>query len=188
MANLTFSNNIKLSDFTLSSKSPQYSNQSWTGAVIQRSTGVQWYTFNFTLNFNQRDRQEVLAFIAEYSQGKLFTIPLGHLSTYKGKQSGAVSSKNDVRRGVYKFTTASAQQLEVGTMIQFGNHKKIYQIVANTGTEVSIFPALQANVQANETVFYNGLVIEARLDVDNDFQMPVTNLVAITFKCTEVVC
>ncbi len=26
------------------------------------------------------------------------------------------------------------------------------------------------------------LPIEARLDVDNDFQMPVTNLVAITFE------
>lgn len=187
MANITFSSKIKLSDFTLSSQSPQYSNQSWTGARIQRSTGVQWYTFNFTLNFNQRDRGEVLAFIAEHSQGKPFRMPLGYMSQYMGTQTGAVSVKNSVNRGVYKFTTNTTQHLEVGTMIQFSNHKKLYQIVANTGNDVSIFPALQANIQASETVFYNGLVIEAVLDVDNDYQLPVTNLVAVQFKCTEVV-
>lgn len=187
MANITFSPAIKLSDFTLSSSSPQYSNQTWTGARIQRSTGVQWYTFNFTLNFNQSDRLEVLAFISQYSQGKPFTIPLGHMSKYSGKQTGAVSVKNTVQRGVYKFSTNTSQQLEVGAMIQFANHKKLYQIVANTGSEISIFPALQATIQSNETVFYNGLVIEAVLDVDNEYKLPITNLISLQFKCTEVV-
>lgn len=187
MALLTFSKNIKISDFTLQSKSPQYSNQSWTGQVIQRSTGVQWYTFNFTLNFNQRERIEVQSFIAQYQQGKPFTISLGHMATYNGKQKNPVYVKSPVAKGIYKFTTTASQVLEVGAMIQFGNHKKLYSVVANNGTTISIFPALQANIQANEPVLYNGLVIEAILDVDNDYQMPVTNAVSMKFKCTEVV-
>ncbi|MCC1903060.1 hypothetical protein KSI20_24790, partial [Salmonella enterica subsp. enterica serovar Indiana] len=79
------------------------------------------------------------------------------------------------------------QTLEVGAMIQFANHKKLYTVVQNTGSELSLFPALQANVQLGETIFYNGIVIEGTLAPDNDYQMPVTNLVQMQFKCHEVV-
>lgn len=186
MAQLTFKN-VSISDFTLQDQSPQYSNQSWTGALIQRSTGVQWYDYQFTLSFNQKDRLEVLAFLAQYRQGKPFQMSMGHLSQYNGSQSGTVTSKVAVNRGLYKVQTNLPQTLEVGAMIQFANHKKLYTVVQNTGTELSLFPALQANVQLGETIFYNGLVIEGTLAPDNEYQMPVTNLVQMQFKCHEVV-
>lgn len=187
MAQITFTNNIKISDFTLVDKSPQYSNQSWTGALIQRSSGVQWYEYQCTLSFNVRNRGEVQKFIAEYRQGKPFSMSMGHLSKYTGLESKALSVQSTVQRGVYKFKTAQTQVLEVGTMIQFTNHKKIYTIVANTGNEISIFPALQGVIQTGEAIVYNGIAIEAVLSPDNDYQLPSTNLIQIQLKCSEVV-
>ncbi|MDA8518961.1 hypothetical protein [Citrobacter sp. Igbk 16] len=186
MAQITFKN-VSISDFTLVDKSPQYSNKSWTGALIQRSTGVQWYEYQFTLSFNQSARNEVQQFLALHRQGKPFTMSMGHLSIYNGSQSGTVTSKANYQRGVYKVESNQAQTLEVGSMIQFANHKKLYTIVANTGSVLSLFPALQANVQIGETIFYNGLVIEGTLMPDNNYEMPVSNLVQMQFKCNEVI-
>ncbi|EHH7573711.1 hypothetical protein P3031_004805 [Escherichia coli] len=112
---------------------------------------------------------------------------MGHFSKYLGKQTGALAVKSAVSKGVYKFQTTAANKLEVGTMIQFANHKKLYSVIANDGTIVSIFPALQANIQANETVNYNALIIEGTLLPDNDYQVTSTNIMQIQFKCQEVV-
>lgn len=187
MAQITFSTNTKISDYTLANKSPQYSNQAWTGAVIQRSSGVQWYEFQFTLSFNIVDRGEVMAFFAEYRQGKPFTMSMGHLSKYNGTETKSLSVQTTVQRGVYKVKTTQTQSLEVGSMIQFVNHKKLYTVMANTGTELSLFPQLQGTVQAGEAIIYNGLVIEGVLSPDNEYQIPSTNLVQIQLKGNEVI-
>lgn len=187
MAQITFTRNIKVSDFTLIDNSPQYSNQSWTGQVLQRSTGVQWYSTQFTVSFNQDQRGEVQNFIAQYRQGKPFQFSMGFLSQYRGKESKALSVGSTVQRGIYKFTTAQSQVLEVGSMIQFTNHKKLYTITQNTGTEISIFPALQGVIQGGEAIIYNGLVIECTLSPDNDYQIPSSNLIQMQFKCNEVI-
>ncbi|EEY3971021.1 hypothetical protein EEA49_22770 [Escherichia coli] len=184
---ITFSTGIKLTDFTLVDKSPQYSNKSWTGQIIQRSTGVQYYEFSFVLNFNKDLYPEVNKFISLYKQGRPFQMSMGHFSKYLGKQTGALAVKSAVSKGVYKFQTTAANKLEVGTMIQFANHKKLYSVIANDGTTVSIFPALQANIQANETVNYNALIIEGTLLPDNDYQVTSTNIMQIQFKCQEVI-
>lgn len=184
---INFSTNIKITDFELNDKTPQYSNKSWTGAIIQRSTGVQWYEYSFKLNFNKEDILEVNSFIAQYKQGKPFQISMGHLSKYHGKQTGALAVKAAVKKGIYKFQTTAANKLEVGAMIQFNNHKKLYSVIANDGTNVSIFPPLQANIQANEAVNYNALVVEGVLLTDNDYRVTSTNIMQIQFKFQEVV-
>ncbi|EFN8906165.1 hypothetical protein D6912_15570, partial [Escherichia coli] len=161
--------------------------KSWTGQIIQRSTGVQYYEFSFVLNFNKDLYPEVNKFISLYKQGRPFQMSMGHFSKYLGKQTGALAVKSAVQKGVYKFLTTAANKLEVGTMIQFANHKKLYSVIANDGTTVSIFPALQANIQANETVNYNALIIEGTLLPDNDYQVTSTNIMQIQFKCQEVV-
>ncbi|WP_419058929.1 hypothetical protein [Kluyvera georgiana] len=187
MAKVTFSSKVQISDFTLTSTEPKYTNQSWTGARIIRSTGIQYYTGQFTLNFNQADRLEVMKFIAQYSQGASFQFPLGHLGTYPGSYTGAISVGAAVARGISQFTTASTQALEIGTLIQFTNHKKLYRVIANTGTQITVFPSLQASIQLGENVFYDSLVIEMQFDDDNDFALPITNYATMTFKATEVV-
>lgn len=184
---ITFSTGIKVSDFTLIDKAPQYSNTTWTGALIQRSTGVQWFEYQFALNFNPSDLLEVQSFIAQYQQGKAFEMSMGHLSQYRGKQTGALAVKTAVSRGIYKFQTTATNKLEIGSLIQFRNHKKLYKVIANDGTNVSIFPALQANIQANEAVQYNALLIEGTLLPDNEYQITSTNIMKVQFKCKEVV-
>lgn len=45
-----FTKNIKIGDFTLLSQEPRDSSRSWSGSQIQRSTVIQYYEIQFTLN------------------------------------------------------------------------------------------------------------------------------------------
>ncbi|MFS7195482.1 hypothetical protein AB6866_04795 [Rahnella inusitata] len=179
----TFSNKIKVSNFTLKSVEPAYSNQTWTGQRIIRSTGIQYYKLNFTLNFNIKDRAEVDNFLALYSQGKSFQLPLGHLSTYQGIQTGGLVASTAAAKGSRVITATNT--MGVGELLQFTNHKKIYRIIDRTATSLTLFPALQNTVQATETIFYNNLVIEAVLDPDNDYSMNIENVTSIQLKAME---
>lgn len=136
------------------------------------------------MTFNTKDRSEVLAFIGEYGQGKAFEMQLGHLSTYVGNQTGAVNSTDVLPAGTIVIPT-NAQQLGLGELIQFTNHKKIYRIISSTDTSLTIFPALRSGVQAGEMIRYNGLTISAVLKADNDYSMPITNIVEMKFSATE---
>lgn len=179
-----FSQNIKIGDFTLSSVEPRYSNRSWAGTQIQRSTGIQYYSIQFTLNFNKKDIQEYQNFIARYGQGAAFTMDLGHLSTYRGSQTVPVRAAANAAKGVSAIT-CSANTLEVGTLIQFTNHKKIYRIIGKTSNVITVFPPLRASVAINENVIYNNLQGSFTLDVDNDLKLNVENVMKITLKATE---
>lgn len=179
-----FSNNIKIADFQLSSTEPRYSNTSWTGSQITRSTGIQYYEIQFTLNFNKKDILEYQAFIARYGQGAAFAMTLGHLSTYLGSQVAAVSTTAVAAKGVYQISTTQ-NALEVGTLVQFQNHKKLYRVIANTGTTLSLFPNLREQVQAGENIRYQGIEGSFILDVDNDYKLSVLNVMSITLKATE---
>lgn len=181
---INLSKNIKVSTVNLKSTEPKYEHQSWTGQVIQRLTGIQYYELEFTMTFNTKDRSQVLAFIGEYGQGKAFEMQLGHLSTYVGNQTGAVNSTDVLPAGTIVIPT-NAQQLGLGELIQFTNHKKIYRIISSADTSLTIFPALRSGVQAGEMIRYNGLTISAVLKADNDYSMPITNIVEMKFSATE---
>lgn len=180
----TFSNEVKVTNFQIKSTEPLYSNQSWTGQRIIRSTGIQYYAIQFQLNFNASNRGEVLAFLAQYSQGKPFTMSLGLLGQYAGKQTAALSAVNTVAKGSILISTES-NQMGVGELIQFTNHKKIYRIIDRTDTSLTIFPALQNVVQQDEPILYNNLTIEAVLDPDNDYTMPIATICTLQIKATE---
>lgn len=183
---MAFSSNIKVTGFQLSSTEPMYTNRSWNGTLITRSTNIQYYNLQFTLNFNQKDHGEVQQFLAQYSQGKPFTMDLGYLSKYKGIQTAALSTTATSAAGTYQVTT-QANNLEVGTLIQFANHTKIYRVIANSGTVLSIFPNLRAQVNTGETIKYNNIQGSFVLDADNDYQMQVQNVMSIQLKATEVI-
>lgn len=180
----SFTNKIKISNFILKSIEPIYSNQTWTGQRIMRGTGIQYYQIQFQLNFNVTDVGEVQNFLAQYSQGKPFTLSLGHLSTYRGTQTGALTSQSIAVKGTRVIDT-NTNSMAVGELIQFSNHNKIYRIIACTPNSLTLFPALQNTVQAYETVIYDNLLIEAVLDPDNDYTMPVSTVMNITLKATE---
>lgn len=180
----TFTNKIKVTNFQIKSTEPIYSSQSWTGQKITRSTGIQYYKIQFNLSFNIKDRGEVLNFIAQYSQGKPFTMSLGHLSNYVGMQQGSLTSQTQVPKGSIIINTNS-NAIAVGELIQFGNHNKIYRIIDRTDTSLTVFPALQNVVQAGEVIIYDNLIIEAVLDNDNDYTLSVESIVTMQFKGTE---
>lgn len=179
-----FSKNIKVSNFQIKSTEPIYSNQSWTGQRILRSTGIQYYQIQFQLGFNQLNMGEYNNFIAQYSQGKPFILNLGHLSTYHGTQMGALTSQTAVAKGS-RIVTTNANTMAVGELLQFTNHKKIYRVIDRTNTTLTLFPALQNTVQASEPIIYNNLMIEAVLDPDNDYTLPVQAIMSIQLKATE---
>ncbi|EMN5860206.1 hypothetical protein RJ495_005101 [Pluralibacter gergoviae] len=180
----TFSNNIKITDVVLNSTIPQYSQRAWTGTELRRSVGIQYYKIQFTLNFEVTDRQEVQAFIAQYAQGKPFTLSLGHLAIYQGTQSGQVQATANVNKGSMVIPT-NANTLNVGDLVQFSNHNKLYQIVEKNGNNLTIFPQLRQNVGINEIINYSGLQIEATLDVDQTFDMNIANVTQVQFKASE---
>lgn len=181
-----FSSNIKTSDFKLKSTEPSYSNKSWTGTQIRRSTGIQYYQISFNLQFNQADRQEVLNFIAQYSQGKPFVFDLGYFSQYTGKQFATVSSTATVNKGSTVIPCTS-NVMEVGTLVTFQNSTKIHRIIASTGTSITVFPALRQNVQAGEVIRYQGITGTFIIDVDCDIDLPSTNIMSLQVKATEAI-
>lgn len=179
-----FTNNIKISDFQLQSIEPSYSNKSWTGAQIRRSTGIQYYQLTFNIQFNQADRQEVLNFIAQYSQGKPFSTDLGYYSQYTGNQFSTVSSTATVNKGG-SVIPCTSNVLEVGTLVTFQNSTKIHRIIANTGTSITVFPALRQNVQAGEVIRYQGITGTFIIDIDCDLNLPSKNIMNLSIKATE---
>lgn len=179
-----FSNKIKINSVSIASTEPRYSNRAWSGVEITRSTGIQYFTMEFTLSFKQQDITEYNAFVAEYSRGKPFTFGLGHLSTYTGSQVNAVQATAASAKGAYQVTT-SANTLEIGSLIQFTNHSKLYRIIGRTGNDIQLFPNLRANVQAGESIRYTAFEGTFTLDVDNNYQTPVNNVISISLKASE---
>lgn len=179
-----FSNNVKVTNFQYKSTEPMYSNQSWTGQRIMRSTGIQYAEIQFTLNFTKDAYKEVSNFLAQYSQGKAFTLSLGALGNYYGNQTGALTAAAAATKGSIVIRT-NTNQLAVGEVIQFTNHNKLYKIIDTTSTSITVFPALQNQVQAGEVIRYDSLIIEAVLDPDNDYTIPVGNVMTIQLKATE---
>jgi len=181
-----FSNNVKVTNFILKPVIPSYSNQSWTGQRIIRSTGIQYYTFQFTLNFTKDALPEINKFLANNTQGASFTMPLGIAGEYRGNQTGSLTSTSAVSAGNIVITT-NTNVMDVGETIQFSNHDKLYQIIDRTATTLTIFPALQNQVQASEIIKYDNLSITGQLDPDNDYSMTVGNLMTLNLKAQEVI-
>lgn len=180
----SFSNNVKITNFTIKSVEPVYSNQSWTGQRIMRSTGIQYNQIQFTLNFTKDALPEIQTFLAQYSQGSSFTFSLGIAGAYRGAQTGALTSTATVAKGTRVIST-NKNNLAVGEQVQFSNHNKIYRIIARTDNSITLFPALQNVVQASEVIRYDNLIIQATLDPDNDYSIVVGNLMTLQIKATE---
>lgn len=172
---INFTKAIKVSGFSLKSTQPMYEHQSWTGKVLQRGTGIQYYEAEFTLTYNITDRPEVDQFLALHSLGKPFQMDLGHLSKYTGTQTAAVTSTAAKAAGSASINTSN-QSLRVGDRIQFTNHTKIYSIIDRTNTTVTIFPALRQSVATGEIIKYSNITMTGILKAENTYVCPVTNV------------
>ncbi|WP_233970947.1 hypothetical protein [Pectobacterium versatile] len=176
--------NFLISSFVLSDNQPMYKNQANSGRLIQRSTGIQYFDISFQVSLNIEDRLKFQQWIAEYSQGKPFEMSLGWYSMYNGIQKDTVTVLNAANKSTYKISCDS--DLEVGTLIQFSGHKKIYRVIANDGENLSIFPNLRQSVQENETIKYNDIKGTFILNVDkNQYQYKSEKVLQQTFTAVE---
>lgn len=180
-----FSNKIKVTDFQLSDTIPVYSNSSWTGSVESRLLNIQYFTIQFTLNFNQKDAGEYKAFQAQYSTGAPFPMSLGFYSKYYGAETNAINAEVGANIGTYLIQCHT--KLEVGTLIQFQNHSKIYKVMVNDQDNgiLSIFPLLRADVQVGETIKYSNIEGQFILDNSNDYALSVANQMSVQLTATE---
>lgn len=114
MANQLFKN-VNITGVSLKSIQPQYSQKSWSMIEIRRSSFMQQFQIEFTLQFNMNKdgagTGEVQAFLAKYSQGAFFDFPMG-LMDYSGKVTGSVTSTVNTPKG-YADITLSNANLEV---------------------------------------------------------------------------
>ncbi|CNH80766.1 Uncharacterised protein [Yersinia pekkanenii] len=164
-----FSKNILISDFVLSDNQPLYQNQSWTGQTISRSTGCQYYTLTFKIQATKQFRQEIQAFQAQYGLSRPFEHSLGWYSQYNGGQQSLVQALAISNAGSYVIKVLASTKLEVGTIIQFTNHKKIYKIISNDGLgNLSIYPSLRKTVQLSENIKFNNIMGTFILQNSND--------------------
>lgn len=106
------------------------------------------------------------------------------MGIYRGSQTGAVSASSPAVKGSYQITS-TANTLEVGSLIQFTNHSKIYRVIGRTGNVLQLFPNLRENVQAAETILYNNLQGTFTLDIENEYKVPVNNIMSVNLKATE---
>lgn len=178
-------NNALISDFILTDNVPQYQNQTWSGEVITRIVGTQYFSLSFKVTLNKQYRAELMNFYALYSNGRPFEMPLGWWSTYNGSQTGNVQI-TAARSAGSTSLAVNNNNLEVGSIIQIGGTKKLYRVIANSGSTMTIFPALLSNVQAGSNINYDNLQGSFVLTPQNSsYQMPSTNVIEVTIQATE---
>ncbi|HCA3847275.1 TPA: hypothetical protein MPJ73_004148 [Enterobacter hormaechei] len=178
-------NNTLISEFTLTDNIPQFQNQTWTGETITRVVGSQYFTLSFKVTLNKMNRAELANFYALYGQGRPFDMSLGWWSQYSGTQASQVQATAARAAGATSIAV-NANTLEVGTVVQFNGHKKLYRIIANTGNVITIFPGLIKNIQLGELVKYDNIQGSFILTPQNAaYQMPSTNIMEVTINATE---
>lgn len=178
-------NNALISEYNLSDNIPQYQNQTWSGETITRVVGTQYYSLQFKVTINKKYRNELANFYALYGQGKPFDMSLGWWGTYTGSQKTTVQATAARAAGATSIAVNS-NTLEVGSLVQFNGHKKLYRIIANTGAIITIFPGLIRNVQASEILKYDNLQGSFILTPQNStLQLPSANVIEVTIQATE---
>ncbi|EIC3047330.1 hypothetical protein LAB19_001664 [Salmonella enterica subsp. enterica serovar Manhattan] len=151
------SKNIKISDFTLKSNQPFFEAQAVSGKFQRRFTGIQYFDAEFTVNYMAEHMDEVKGFIAKHLFGRPFSVPLSYFTKYNGDVKDAVSVVGGASRGARKVRLSNFRgTLKAGTVIQFENHKKLYQLTEDVTAngEMKLFPNLYQNVISGEMVRY----------------------------------
>jgi len=125
-----------------------------------------------------------IQYSVQYSQGKPFSTDLGYYSQYTGKHFATVYSTATINKGG-SVIPCTANMLEVGTLVTFQNSTKIHRIIANTGTSITVFPALRQNVQAGEVIRFQGITGTFIIDIDCDLNLQSKNIMTLQVKATE---
>lgn len=158
---------IRCVDIKLTNQAPVFnSGTTWSGNVLTRPTGIQWYEAKVDYILDPAD---VPAFNAMFSQGQIQAknYSLGLL----GKTlTSSVTTAAAFNSGVTVVSAVNCSTLEVGQFIQFSNHNKLYQVQAKSASNFTIFPSLRKYVPTGtalvSTPQIKGIIMDDKFTYD----------------------
>ena len=130
----------------------------------------------------QSDSETFAGILAESGTSGITNIVLDASGGASGTTNGAVSDSTTITVDGLTGT------LKAGDFIKFAGHDKVYTIVADATTSLTIEPVLQKPVVNNEVVTFNGVPFTVSFSTDNqNLSVGITQLINYRIKLIEVV-
>lgn len=182
------------STVNLQSVSPTLVSESVSGKLQARQiAGQRW---SFSASYAPMTRFEfapVSAFIMQ-QRGRLntFTIELPIMSDSGSSATGTLAANGAVTSGNTVITVDGLTgTLELGDLVKFDNHDKVYMVVAKSGTNMTsmtIEPPLAEDVADNEEIIYNNVPMKVRLNNDvQEFGLRTDSLISYEVDFIEAI-
>lgn len=170
----------------LVSESPTLVSESASGKLQARQiAGQRW---SFTASYPAMTRAEfapVLGFIMQ-QRGRLnaFTVQIPIIKDSLSSATGTLAANGSASAGATSVTVDGVTgALEIGDLVKFNNHDKVYMVVGTTETSgnttnITIEPPLRASVADDEEVIYNSVPMKVKLNNDvQEFSIGVDSLI-----------
>ena len=178
----------------LQSQSPTLVSEAASGKLQARQiAGQRW---SFTAQYAPLTRAEfapVSAFIMQ-QRGRLntFYIELPVMSDSASSATGTLATNGSASAGATTITVdGMTGQLELGDLIKFNGHDKVYMVVSVTGSNMAsmdIEPPLVDSVADNEVIDYNNVPMKVRLNNDvQEFGLRTDSLVSYEVDFIEAI-
>jgi len=178
----------------LQSQSPTLVSESASGKLQARQiAGQRW---SFSARYSPLSRSEfapVSAFIMQ-QRGRLntFTIELPIMSDSASSATGTLAVNGAVAAGNTVIATDGLTgSLNVGDMVKFNGHDKVYMVVAVSGTNMTsmtIEPPLVEAIANDEAITYNNVPMKVRLNNDvQEFGLRTDSLVSYEVDFIEAI-
>ena len=182
------------STVNLQSQSPTLVSEAVSGKLQARQiAGQRWV---FTASYPPLTRAEfapVSAFIMQ-QRGRLntFTIEIPVVSDSASSATGTLAVNGAVTAGNTVIAVDGLTgSLELGDLVKFNGHDKVYMVVAKSGTNMTsmtVEPPLVENVANDETIIYNDVPMKVRLNNDvQEFGLRTDSLVSYEVDFIEAI-
>lgn len=182
------------STVNLQSQSPTLVSEAASGKLQARQiAGQRWV---FTASYPPLTRAEfapVSAFIMQ-QRGRLntFTIEIPVVSDSASSATGTLAVNGAVTAGNTVIAVDGLTgSLELGDLVKFNGHDKVYMVVAKSGTNMTsmtVEPPLVENVANDETIIYNDVPMKVRLNNDvQEFGLRTDSLVSYEVDFIEAI-
>jgi hypothetical protein len=178
----------------LQSQSPTLISEAVSGKIQARQiAGQRW---SFSASYAPMTRSEfapVSAFIMQ-QRGRLntFTIELPIMSDSASSATGTLAANGAATSGDTVITVdGMTGTLQLGDLIKFDGHDKVYMVVAKSGTNMTsmtIEPPLVEDVADDEEIVYNDVPMKVRLNNDvQEFGLRTDSLVSYEVDFIEAI-
>ena len=185
---MSFPTSVVPNGITITSLNPTYTSVTHSLKRQVRTRGGQRWSMDVTFPpLTRTDFAPVWAFVQK-QKGQFgsfsFTPPI--YSNTSGTATGTLLVNNSA--GYIAGTTTITGTLKAGDFIKFSGHDKVYTIVADATTSLTIEPVLQSAIVNNETVTYNAVPFTVAFTTDTqNMSVGINGFVDYSMKLIEVV-